>query len=466
MALEQRLNLRLAQRLVLTPTLQAAIKLLQMTRLQLTEKIAEELEQNPCLDETALQRDEADAAESKETDDKAAEDDFDYEAFFRDYLEDSARPRIAREERELPSFEATLASQPGLSEHLLWQLGMERFSSRQQEIGQAIIGNINEDGYLQADLADICGMGSFEEGEVLDVLSKVQRFDPVGVAARDLRECMLIQLETLKLGDPILLDLVRDSLHLLENRKFKELQDRYGLTSRELEERWDILRQLDPRPGARYNHEPCQYVTPDVFVYKVGDEYVVRLNEDGIPRLRISSVYRRMLRQSSSGKEAKSYVRERFKSALWLIKSVEQRQRTIFKVATSIIKQQRGFFDQGVSALRPMVLKDVARDIEMHESTVSRVVTNKYMHTPRGVLEMKFFFQGAIESSQGAAVSSLAVKHKVRKLIDGEDPRRPLSDAKIVAELKKEGLKIARRTIAKYRETMKIPSSSRRRRIR
>jgi RNA polymerase sigma-54 factor len=473
MALEQRLSMRMSQKLIMTPSLQQAIKLLQLTKLELSDVLTQELEQNPCLEdpslelageapapEASLETQEAEPAGSAET----VREEFDVESFFREYMEDSYQPKPAGEVRELPSFENTLTRPPQLTDHIRWQLQMGDLSERQREIGEAIIGNIDDDGYLAASLEDLQAMGPYEESEVQEVLSVIQRMDPVGVAARDLRECLLLQLEHLHLTDTVAGAIVRDSLPLLEARKFQELARRYDITLREVQEHWDIIRALDPRPGRKYNVVASQYVTPDVFVIKLGDEYVVHLNEEGLPRLKINPVYRQMLVKGASDTptDARSYVREKFKSALWLIKSVEQRQRTIYKVAESIVKQQREFLDHGVSHLRPMVLRDVARDIEMHESTVSRVVTNKYLHTPRGVYEMRFFFHGGIGTTGGGEISSVSVKEKIKKLIESEDPRHPVSDSKIAKELRKQGLDIARRTIAKYRETMSIPSSNRR----
>ena len=472
MALEQKLSMKMSQKLIMTPSLQQAIKLLQLTKLELTDVLTEELEQNPCLEDPSIEMSQespsADGAGEGEGETSSeATDDFDYDSFFQSYLDDSHRP-IPREQRpELPSFEATLSRVPQLADHLMWQLGMEDLSDRQLEIGEAIIGNLDDDGYLVASLEELQGMGDYGEDEVKRVLSVVQDLDPVGVASQSLQDCLLRQIKHLHLEGTIAEAMVQEALPALEARKFQEIAKRFDISLREVQHNWDIIKTLDPRPGRKYNVSPSQYVLPDVYVIKLGDDYVVHLNEEGLPRLKINPVYRQMLskgNKTASG-EAKSYVREKFKSALWLIKSVEQRQRTIYKVAESIVKQQRGFLDHGISHLKPMVLRDVARDIEMHESTVSRVVTNKYIHTPRGVLEMKFFFHGGIGTSTGGEISSLSVKQKIRKFIESEDPRKPLSDSKIAQELRKQGLDIARRTIAKYRETMKIPSSTRRKSI-
>ncbi len=480
MALEQKLSMKMSQKLIMTPSLQQAIKLLQLTKLELSDVLTEELEQNPCLEDPTLEMAaEAPAPEApadqmlEKTEAEApntpeVKEEFDVESFFHEYMDDGYRPSTQSEEvRELPSFENTLSRPPQLADHLRWQLGMEDMTDREREIGEAIIGNLDDDGYLVATVEDLRQMGNYTEEEVPSVLRRVQNLDPVGVAARDLKECLLLQIHHLHLDGSVAEAIVRDALPLLEARKFAEVSKRFDISLREVQHHWDIIKSLDPRPGRKYNVVPSQYVTPDVYVIKLGDEYSVHLNEEGLPRLKISPVYRQMLAKGNvtTPSDAKTYVREKFKSALWLIKSVEQRQRTIYKVAESIVKQQRGFLDHGVSALRPMVLRDVARDIEMHESTVSRVVTNKYMHTPRGVYEMKFFFHGGIGTTAGGEISSVSVKEKIKKLIEAEDPRRPVSDSKIAKELRKQGLDIARRTIAKYRETMNIPSSNRRKAI-
>jgi RNA polymerase sigma-54 factor len=292
----------------------------------------------------------------------------------------------------------------------------------------------------------------------------VQAFDPVGVASRDLQECLLLQLHHLGMAGTPPERIVADHMRLLQNHQVPELARRLGLPIEELKQHIELIRHLDPKPGSRHNPSPSQYVIPDVYIVKVEEQYVAVLNEEGLPQLRISPVYRRLLDKSATDNtdETRAYVKDKFRSALWLIKSVEQRQKTIHKVATSIINFQRDFLDHGIEYLRPLVLRDVASDIGMHESTVSRVVTNKYMHTPQGVFEMKYFFHSGIASQYGEAVSSVTIKQRIRKIIDQEDAKRPLSDSKIVSILQREGLELARRTIAKYREELKIPTSNQR----
>jgi RNA polymerase sigma-54 factor len=390
-------------------------------------------------------------------------DDQDYEYFFGDYLDDGYRPRTPTEIKELPPIENTLSTAASLSDHLMWQLSMQTDDPAVRQIGEAIIGNLNDDGYLVATVEELAGMGPWATEDVESALSLIQGFDPVGVAARDLQECLLLQLRHHALAGSPAERIVTDHMQLLKNHQVPELARKLGISIDELKHHIEIIRQLDPKPGSRHNPSQSQYVIPDVYVVKVEDQYVAVLNEEGLPQLRISPVYRRLLDKGAENTdETRAYVKDKFRSALWLIKSVEQRQKTIHKVASSIINFQREFLDHGIEYLRPLVLRDVANDIGMHESTVSRVVTNKYMHTPQGVFEMKYFFHSGIASSYGEAVSSVTIKQRIRKIIDQEDPRKPLSDSKIVSILQREGLELARRTIAKYREELKIPTSNQR----
>ena len=346
----------------------------------------------------------------------------------------------------------------------MWQLSIQSDNEQLRELGSAIIGNLDDDGYLVASVEEIAAMGDWSVEAVTRALAHIQTFDPIGVAARDLQECLLLQIRHLGLEGTPTEKIVSEHLRLLQNHQVPELARRLGLTIDELKDHIEIIKHLDPKPGSRYNPSQSQYVIPDVYVVKVEDHYEVFLNEEGLPQLRISPVYRRLLDKSASenNAETRAYVKDKFRSALWLIKSVDQRQKTIHKVATSIVNFQRDFLDHGIEHLRPLVLRDVANDIGMHESTVSRVVNNKYMHTPQGVYEMKFFFHSGISSSYGESVSSVTIKQRIRKIIEAEDPRKPLSDSKIVSILQREGLMLARRTIAKYREELKIPTSNQR----
>jgi RNA polymerase sigma-54 factor len=474
MAISQKLHTKLVQKLILTPSLQQAIKLLPMSTLELADLLNQEMVENPLLEEVPTE--ELQPAEQQQPEKQEAQpavekpdtwDDADYDYFFGDYLDDGYRSRTPSEVKELPPIENTLSSAASLSDHLLWQLAMQTEDEGVKEIGGAIIGNLDDDGYLVASVEEIAAMGEWPVAEVEKALQHVQTFDPIGVAARDLQECLWLQIRHLGLEGTPSEKIVTEHLRLLQNHQVPEIARKLGMPIEELKEHIEIIRNLDPKPGNRYNPSQSQYVIPDVYVVKVEDQYVAMLNEEGLPQLRISPVYRRLLDKSGQAGteeagETRAYVKDKFRSALWLIKSVDQRQKTIHKVATSIINFQREFLDQGIEYLRPLVLRDVANDIGMHESTVSRVVNNKYMHTPQGVFEMKYFFHSGISSSYGESVSSVTIKQRIRKIIENEDPRKPLSDSKIVSILQREGLVLARRTIAKYREELKIPTSNQR----
>ncbi len=484
-SLQQKLQTRLAQKLIITPQLQQAIRLLQLNRLDLQEEIRQELVDNPALDEATTRLEQADGKEQAEvperevtagTEAERAADDFDFTSYFRD-LEDSYRPiRGATEFRseDLPTMEQVLSSSRHLADHLQWQLEMSDLQGTAREIGEAIIGNLDERGYLEASPEEIAGMApggaSWPVDEVRSVLRQVQRFDPIGVASQDIRECLLIQLEMAGLTDSPAATVVREHLSLLESRRYDKLMKTMQVSEDELDQILDVIRHLDPRPGEKYNPQPTKYITPDVYVIRDGDDYRVLLNEDGLPRLRISPSYRRLLTQmakaDASDAQAQDFVKDKVRAAFRLIRSLEERQRTIGKVANSIVKFQRPFLDVGIEQIRPLVLRDVAEDIGMHESTVSRVVNQKYMHTPRGLFEMRFFFHSSISSDEGSAISSLTVKNRIKKMVEDEDPGKPLSDQVIAEALRKDGLKIARRTVAKYREELRIPPSTQRRRRR
>jgi RNA polymerase sigma-54 factor len=472
MAIGQKLHTKLVQKLILTPSLQQAIKLLPMSTLELADLLNQEMVENPLLEE--VETEELQPAEQqqqqpeKPAEEKPAEkdtwDDADYEYFFGDYLDDGYRSRQPQEVKELPPIENTLSSAGSLADHLMWQLSLQTSDEQLKEIGGAIIGNLDDDGYLVASVEEIAAMGDWPVVDVEKALLHLQTFDPIGVCARDLQECLWLQLRHLGLEGTITEKIITEHLRLLQNHQVPEIARKLGVPIEDLREHVEIIRNLDPKPGSRYNPSQSQYVIPDVYVVKAEDQYVAMLNEEGLPQLRISPVYRRLLDKSGAenSDETRAYVKDKFRSALWLIKSVDQRQKTIHKVATSIINFQREFLDHGIEHLRPLVLRDVANDIGMHESTVSRVVNNKYMHTPQGVFELKYFFHSGISSSYGDSVSSVTIKQRIRKIIENEDPRKPLSDSKIVSILQKEGLMLARRTIAKYREELKIPTSNQR----
>lgn len=479
MALEirQSINqeLRLTQELVMTPQLQQAIKLLQLSRLELVDRVQEELDANPLLEEVKEEEPAAAEAESQNQEaptaeepvaDKPDEPEIDWEQYLAYYDVGGMPDAPVESDEDRPSYENFLSPETTLQDHLLWQLRLSHVTTEDKEVGALIIGNVDDDGYLRASVEEIAEMASAPPERVEAVLAEIQDFDPLGVASRDLRECLLKQAVEQDLGDAVI-RVIEHGLKLLETKNYKKLAKDLDLTFEEALEAAREIASLEPRPGRNFAATRVDYVVPDVYVVKEGDDYVVRLNEDGVPKLRVSPYYQSLLQNDSpEGKEAKGYIQERMQAALWLIKSIHQRQQTLYKVARSIVRFQREFLDKGVTHLRPLILKDVAEDIEMHESTVSRVTTNKYMHSPQGTFELKFFFSSAIQRRNGEDLASRSVKARIREIVAKEDAGKPLSDLQIAEILSREfGLKIARRTVSKYRESLGILSSSARRRL-
>ncbi len=478
MSIQQKLHLKLGQKLVMTPSLQQAIKLLPLARLELQTYLAQEMQVNPVLEEAVTQQEdeEYDAeSEMKEAEEQAAEkeekgkengvnDTFDYEAFFRDYFDLSYTPFTSPEITEYPSYENTLVNPTSMTGHLEWQLGLSSPPEPINTIAREIIGNLDENGYLKVPLEEIAQANGYEMKDVEKALDIVQHLDPIGIGARDLKECLLIQVHHYGYTGTPVETIINEHLDLLRNHNYNELAKKLKCSMDDVELWVDHVKHLDPMPGLKYSSSRPQYVTPDVYVVKVDGDYKIILDDDGIPKLRINPIYRRMMDESNSP-ETIEYIKDKIKSALWLIKSIDQRQKTIYKVAESIVRHQRSFLDYGIEFLKPLILKTVAEDIGMHESTVSRAVTNKYMHTPQGVFEMKFFFHSSLSNSRGVDVSSLSIKERLKKIIEAENPGKPLSDSEITSIFQKEGLKISRRTIAKYREDMKIPPSHQRRSV-
>jgi RNA polymerase sigma-54 factor len=483
MALEQKLHLKLSQRLVMTPSLQQAIKLLQMSKLELEEVLTQEMVENPILEEEQEETAEAEPAETGEEAKKpetaaapatpaevaaAPErerdsfDEIDFDSYFEEYLDSAYNPRQYEDTEAVP-LENTLSRPQGLQEYLTWQLSMSDTSAPVREIATYLVGNVDEDGYLRVSREEIRAEYPDDE-DVEKAIQLVRSFDPPGICAFDLPDCLMLQIRALGIANPLIEKIITEHWTEFLNRQFAQLSKSLGVAMSHLQAVVEIVKNLEPKPGRKYSSERTIYVEPDVAVRKIGDEYVIQLNEDGLPKLRISSAYRRMLRGGNGaiGEEAASYLKDKMRSAVWLIKSLDQRQRTIYKVADSIVRHQRAFLDHGIEHLRPLVLRDVANDIGMHESTVSRVVSNKYIHTPRGLFPMKYFFHSGIDSTSGADVSSLSIKNKIARIIGDEDSRRPHSDARIMQKLRAEGIQIARRTVAKYREELRIPSSSQR----
>ncbi len=500
--LKQGLSLKLSQQLVMTPQLQLAIKLLQLNRLELSDMIQEQMLENPVLEDhsdepapepkleggTAEQFAEAAPEPPAEGRVEAAKEggdlDIPWEQMAEAYSYQPPGSNVRQGGEELPSYEQTHSRAETLTDHLLWQLKLAGLSELEQEIGSRIIGDINEQGYLRVNedkersdpdqpisptqliAADMDAQPEWVES----VRQRIMRFDPLGVGALDLRECLLVQLDVLGYDDDdVVYCIVRDHLKDLENRNYKNITRKFKISMDEVGEALKIIKSLEPKPGRSFAADQtpgeAQYITPDIYVYKVGDDYNISLNEDGLPKLRISRFYQKQLQEAQARGEAKAYIRDKLRSATWLIRSIHQRQRTIYRVVESILERQRDFFDKGVEYLKPMVLQDVATDIEMHESTISRVTSNKYVHTPQGIFELKYFFNSSIRRTHGEDIASESVKNRIKQLIAEENPKKPLSDAKIVNLLKENGIEIARRTVAKYREVMGILPSSKRKRI-
>lgn len=471
MAFELKQDLKLTQQLVMTPQLLQAIKLLPLSRLELVELVRQEINENPVLDESQEFSEESTGENSEYEGDSAekfeglkAEDkpeDFDWKGYIEDTAPDYSWT-FDGSERE--PFEPAIVKQASLTDHLLWQLHLSSFTEEEVEMGTAIIGNLDQDGYLKATLSEIAESCQTSEEAVEGVLRKIQELDPIGVGSRDLKECLLVQARCLLKDVPLVEEIVSHHLHNLEKRRYQVIARELSISLREVIKTSKLISELQPKPGRSFNDQETEYITPDIYVYKVNDEYVVVLNEDGLPKLRISPFYREAIRYKTPG-IPKEYIQDKLRSALWLVKGIYHRQRTIKNVMKSIIKFQRGFFDYGTGHLKPLILKDVADDINMHESTISRVTTNKYVHTPRGIFELKYFFNSRISSVTGEDIASESVKEKIREILAREDARKPYSDQEIVHLLKSENIEIARRTVAKYRESLGILSSFKRKRL-
>ena len=481
MAMEARLSLRQSQRVVMTPLLQQAIQLLQLSTLELQEVVQKELLENPLLEEMPVDGAETpDAGEATPSAEatpaptvepitvdppptaERQTDDLPFDPISVLFDEPEERSLVAQEEREDLPFENMVRSVSSLADHLEEQLRFVTEDPAARRIGAEIIGNLDEDGYLRAELEEIAQRCAATPEEVERVLTEmIQKFDPIGVGARTISECLLLQLRSNPPVDPVSVEIVERHFEDLSRRRYADIARALKLSADRIMESVEEIMALEPKPGRRFSGNDSRYIVPDVFVYKLGSDYTVMLNEEGIPRLRVNSLYRSLLR--SSGDEARQYVEQKLRSALWLIKSVDQRQRTLRKVTQSIVKFQREFLDKGLPYLRPLSLRDVGEDISMHESTISRVTTNKYVETPQGLFELKFFFHSGIASGDGEMVSSVSVKKMIQDLLGNEDATKPLSDQEVAGILKGRGLTIARRTVAKYREELGILPSHQRR---
>lgn len=531
LSLKLQVSARLEQKLVITPQLQQAIKLLQLNHVELAEHLEQELLENPTLEvteedpeenseELAIDVANAEDAEKSDKDKEASSEeataesaeaaaetpeenqeeadpfeDIDWEAYFEDadFKASTIPSNFGDFDPDLPSMESRLASNASLSEHLEWQLRLMRISKNAQNMAMLIIGHLDKHGWLVIEgsededplriLAEQVGteeravrgeqVGTLEEraeywyGFAEEALRAVHEMEPYGVGARSLSECLLLQCRHIdSIEDPDLVDrLIRDHLPELERRSYNKIGKQIKVSLLELIDAAEVIAQLEPYPSRAFQPEPASYITPDIHIKKSAEgEYTIQLNDDGLPKLKINAYYKQLLKDKD--KEKREFIQNKLRDATWLLRSIHQRQRTIYKVTESIIERQRAFFDHGLQHLKPMILRDVAEDIKMHESTISRVTTNKYVHTPQGVFELKFFFTSSLQSARGGEdVSSLTVKEKIRILVAEEDPRSPLSDQHIVKILKGEGIKIARRTVAKYRSLLNIPPSNRRKQL-
>jgi len=478
MALALTQQLKLTQQLVMTPQLQQAIKLLQLSRLELVNTVQQEIEQNPALEEDASLQESADeplverSPDLPDLPDKPPEEtsevtlqdnssmtEIDWSDYENEY--EPASLVRAKDTSDLPSRLDILTKKASLQDHLQWQLKFIDLSAEEREVGDFIIGNLTPDGFLKISDEGICEGADCSHECAQKMLAVIQDMDPSGVGARSLQESLLLQLTHLNLTDSLPFVIIRDHLDLLEKKNYGAIVKATKHSLKKVLAAIELIQALSPHPGRAFSDEEPQYILPDVYVHKVDGEYVIVLNDEGLPRLRISSFYKDILKergaQAKVGSETKEYIQDKVRSATWLIKSIHQRQRTIYNVVESLVKFQREFFEKGPAYLKPLILRDVAEDIEMHESTISRVTTNKYVHTPQGIYELKYFFNSSLERTDGGdAVSSASIKVKLKQIIQGEDNNKPYSDNAIAKIFADEGIKVARRTIAKYREALGI----------
>lgn len=499
MALELKQSLRMTQQLVMTPQLQQAIKLLQLSRLELEQTIQAELLENPLLEESSEQSllEDLPAELAMDTSEPTPPEDstgpetreelkpgeekgeIDWQDYFENYLDNSSAPsnREVRPAEELPSWLDRLSESESLTETLAWQLRMDKLSEEEEHAGMLIISNLDDDGYLSSSeggdpLVALAIQAGISAPVADRVLRKIQRYEPIGCGSRDLQECLQIQAQiwmNRAQGDPdeadgeLVFEILKRHMRELESKNLPQIARELKVSLDEVIAAVKVITDFEPKPGRSFSGQEAQYITPDVYVHKMGNDYTVVLNNDGLNRLRISEAYRSALNSKESSSDAKDYIKEKFNSAVFLIRSIHQRQQTIFKVTESIVKFQRDFLDHGVQHLKPLILRNVADDIGMHESTVSRVTTNKYVHTPQGIYELKFFFNSSIARTSGDDLASEAVKDKIKEIVASEPGKSPYSDQRIVDLLEERGIEIARRTVAKYREALGILPSSKRR---
>jgi len=483
MMLKQRLDQRQVQKLILAPALQQAIKLLPLTNLELIEIIDTELSQNPMLEieEETMEKPEGEGPEESAKDSKEEEkieeesrvdseleeiaeakkeDDIqDYESYFQEYFDSGFRPFFS-EKKEVPALENIVSKSPSLWDHLSWQANLTFFDKQDKEIAQYIIGNINEDGYLTISLEEIAKTNNVSVEKVREIQEKIRGFDPLGIGSLTLREALLTQMDYFQIKDVVTHEIVNHHLHLLEKSDYSQLAKALGISLSAIKYHIEIIKGLDPTPGRKYSQERTFYVVPDIIVTKEDNDLKIVLNNEGLPRLRINSYYKSLLNQAlKKNPEAYKFLKDNMKKAFWFLRSLDQRNQTVYKVAKYIVDKQKDFIEKGIDYIKPLTLMELARQIGVHESTVGRVVANKYIMTPQGVFSLKYFFHKSLSGEFGEEISSLRIKKKIQKLVESEDKKRPLSDIEIGDILAKENLKIARRTVAKYRKQLKIPPS-------
>ncbi len=481
MAYEVKLQLKQTQKLVMTTELRQAIQLLTLSRLELQESIKEELLDNPLLEETPepVQEDipsgDVEEVVSKEKNsknddgkDNSAESlkEINWEEFMQSYQENSGFKLSSDFSEEAPNLENMLASKETLSEHLHKQLALVVSNDEESKIGSLIIGNINENGFLSMALEEMARRYDIELKKIRDVHKLFRDFVPEGIASEGLSHCLMIQLENRGMKDSIAYEILNNHMSELTSLNIRRLAESCGVSESVVKKALKVIRELDPKPARNFGEDEIRYVVPDVYVVKVDDDFVVYLNEEGFNNIRISNSYRKMLgKMKTQSKETQEYIEQKMRSAFWLLKTIQQRQRTIYKVAKSIVDKQRQFFEKGIAYLKPMILREIADDVSLHECTVSRVTSNKYMHTPHGIFELKFFFSSGIISGNGDSISSESIKNRIRNIIHAENKEKPLSDEKIVKILAEENFYVARRTVAKYREELKFLPSNKRKKI-
>src|ERR1700732_3383591 len=474
--LAPKLNPRVAQKQILTPGLVQMVSVLALNRLELREMINQEIMENPVLEELAEEKTAADSytdeAFLKKETEKVPEteaanpfDDCDFVSFFTQYL-DTGGDRTASSEHEdieRPSFDKFLSSPASLSDHLTWQLSVSISTQTVRKIAETVIGNLDENGYLTATLDEIAQSGNYSTEDVEEALAMVQEFDPPGTGARTLEECLLLQLKVIDPQNTLAQQIVAEHLKLLQNNQLKEVARALNRPVELVKRAVDVIKRLDPRPGLRYNRTEPRLVEPDVQFRKVDGEWQAFMNDDDLPQLRLNPTYRRLLARDAADRDVRNYVKERFTAAIQLMKNIEQRKHTIIRVCHSILRRQSDYLDYGPDHLKPMMIKEVAEEVGVHPSTVSRAVANKYVHTPQGVLELRYFFSESVNGPQGGEMSLLSLKRRVKKMIEDEDTSHPLTDEQITKKLSDEGIHVTRRTVAKYREDLRIPSTHRRR---